>query len=75
MEFKLVQGRIVLIKTEENRYAPALVTQINEDESVNLTVFRADGTIEPVQNVKRGVEIGDWAPPGVDAEKNNKKEQ
>lgn len=64
-EFNVVQGRIVLFKWDEDRYAPSLITQVNEDGSVNLTIFRPDGTTEGKQNVERGNEEGKWAPPGI----------
>lgn len=69
---KITQCRIILYKTGFDSYAPALVTQVNQDDSVNLTLFLPNGSTEGVQNVTEGHEVGEWTWPGVDARKEHK---
>jgi hypothetical protein len=72
-EQKITQCRIILYKTGPDSYSPALVTAVNEDGSVNLTVFLPSGNTVGAQNVAEGREIGDWAWPGIDAKKEDGK--
>lgn len=75
MEQKISQCRIILYRTDPNKYSPALVNAVNEDGSVNLTVFRPGGDTGLVEKVTKGPEIGQWEWPGVDSpEKKAEKE-
>jgi len=69
---KITQCRIILFRVAPDKYTPALVTAVNEDGSVNLTVFHQYVT-EGVQNVVEGPEIGNWVWPGIDAKKEDGK--
>ena len=69
---EITQCRIILYKTGPDSYAPALVTQVNEDRSVNLTLFLPNGSTAGVQNVAEGHEVGNWTWPGVDAGKEHR---
>lgn len=68
MAFQAALGSIVLHRTGKNRYAPALVNSMNEDGSLNLTVFSTNGQIGLARSVFEGPKEGDWAPPGIDAQ-------
>lgn len=61
-------GDMVLMRTGNKRYAPAIVYSINENGSLNLTVFSSSGQVGPARNVYEGPKEGDWCPTGVDAQ-------
>jgi hypothetical protein len=69
-DFKVTQGRIVLYRVSDeakNRYWVALINSVNDDGSVNLTLFLPTGLTEGANSVTRGSNVGDWTPPGVDS--------
>lgn len=67
-DFVVTQGRIVLLRTGERKYAPSLINRVNEDGSVNLTVFEPNGTVSPANKVSEGDQVGNWCQPGVDSQ-------
>ena len=70
--FKVVPGRIVLLKADKDKYHVALINSMNGDGSANLSVFPppdyGGGAVYKCNNAFQGTEKGNWAPPGVDAE-------
>ncbi len=56
-------GRIVHYHTHLGVTVAAIVTWINEDESVNLTMFAPMGATEGRIGVKQGNESGCWSWP------------
>lgn len=66
-DFVVAQGRIILFKLTNDKYCPALINKVNADGTVDLTTFLERGVIDYASSIKRGQEIGQWAPPGVDA--------
>jgi hypothetical protein len=67
--FNVTQGRVVLFRTDPDKYLVALIIKVNDDKTVDLTVFKPSGDTGLEANVKQGKEIGNWCPPGVDAVK------
>jgi hypothetical protein len=61
-------GDMVLMRTGNKRYAPAVINSINENGSLNLTVFSTNGQVGLARDVYEGPKEGDWCPTGVDAQ-------
>jgi hypothetical protein len=68
MAFQATLGSIILYRTGKNRYSPALITGINEDGRLNLTVFSTNGQTGLARDVCEGDHEGEWCPTGVDAQ-------
>ena len=68
MAFQAQLGSIILYRTGKKRYSPALITGMNEDGSLNLTVFSTNGQVGLARNVCEGDNEGQWCPTGVDAQ-------
>jgi hypothetical protein len=68
-DYVVAQGRIVLMKLTADKYCPALINKVNADGTVDLTTFLEKGVVDYASGIKRGAEIGQWAPPGVDSKK------
>jgi hypothetical protein len=60
-------GLMVLYRTGINRYSPAVIHKVNEDHTVDLTVFDPQGTVGPARSVQQGGNPGQWCHTGVDA--------
>ena len=67
--FTVVMGRIVLFRNGEDSYAPALISYVNPDGSVNLTIFERNGHQSGAVGIQQGDEVGQWTPPGVEHRK------
>lgn len=60
-------GLMVLYRTGKNRYSPAVIQKVNENYTVDLTVFGPAGDVSPARNVKEGDNPGQWCHTGIDA--------
>lgn len=68
MAYQPTLASIILYRTGKKRYSPALITGINEDGSVNLTVFSTNGQVGLAKSVTEGDNEGQWCPTGVDSQ-------
>ena len=45
-----------------DNFLPAIVTRVGPNDTLNLTVFRADSGVMVRTSVSRGFSIGHWSP-------------
>lgn len=60
-------GLMVLYRTGVDRYSPAVIHKVNEDHTVDLTIFDPAGNVGPARRVQQGDNPGQWCHTGVDS--------
>jgi len=58
-------GRVVIYVTVTGTFRPAIITKVNGDETVDLTVFNSEGAVA-VQNVKHESIEQEWIEDATD---------